>query len=256
MRPPTPELFRGLARSSPWRWRALAFDLHRRPLHGPEHTVHAVVERGVGLEVRLADGERHRDAAVRTRAGWSAPGTGRHGILELPFAWELPVQVDAHGFVVRRPAESTSDDPMWQDYQWVAMLDPVELADGSPRGPAARRGADAVAPPALDVHRLDAAERHGRETWWAEVSPREEYSPRCACCPLLFGRVSEQVDARGDGPQPSGSPSGRAHATAFLVALDVGTGVCVHVEHLDGEHVGRGFSLDIRLVDGGPSAPG
>ena len=60
---PTPDRFRGLARSSPWRWRALAFDLHRRPVHGPEHTVHATVERGVGLEVRLADGERHRDAA-------------------------------------------------------------------------------------------------------------------------------------------------------------------------------------------------
>ncbi len=131
---PTPDLFRGLARSSPWRWRALAFDLQRRPVHGPEHAVHATVERGVGLEVRLADGERHRDAAARIRAGWSEVGTGRHGILELPFAWELPVDVDAFGFVVRRPATATSEDPMWQDYQWVAMLDPVELADGSVHG--------------------------------------------------------------------------------------------------------------------------
>jgi hypothetical protein len=39
------------------------------------------------------------------------------------------------------------------------------------------------------------------------------------------------------------------YATSYLVALDVGTGVCVHVEHLDGDHVGRGFSLDIRGVD-------
>jgi hypothetical protein len=231
---PTTDRFRGLARSSPWRWRALAFDLRRRPVHGPEHTVHATVERGVGLEVRLADGERHRDAAARIRAGWSEVGTGRHGILELPFAWEVPVEVDAHGFVVRRPATATSQDPIWRDYQWVAMLDPVELADGVPGGPGADGGsgpgpgpgADAAPPAALDVHRLDASVRHGRDTWWAEVAPREDYAPRCSCCPLLLD-----------------------DATAFLVALDVATGVCVHVEHLDGDHTGRGFSLDLHGVD-------
>ena len=37
---------------------------------------------------------------------------------------------------------------------------------------------------------------------------------------------------------------------ASLVALDVATGVCVHVEHLDGDHTGRGFSMRIRSVDG------
>jgi len=237
---PTPDLFRGLARSSPWRWRALAFDLQRRPVHGPEHTVHATVERGVGLEVRLADGERHHDAAARIRAGWSEVGTGRHGVLELPFAWELPVEVDAHGFVPRRPAAATSEDPIYRDYQWVAMLDPVELADGVSRvrmpdsgvvagsEAGSDAGSDVVPPPALDVHRLDASVRHGRDTWWAEVAPRAEYAPRCSCCPLLLD-----------------------HAT-FLVALDVATGVCVHVEHLDGNHTGRGFSMRIRSVDGDP----
>ncbi|HYN67506.1 MAG TPA: hypothetical protein VES93_11510 [Ornithinibacter sp.] len=249
MRSPTPELFRGLARSSPWRWRALELDLHRRPLHGPEHTVHASVERGVGLEVCLADGERHRDAAARTRGGWFEPGTDRHGIRELPFAWELPVEVDADGFVVRRPPASTSDDPMWQDYQWVAMLDPVELADGRARTPSADLGPDAGPPPALDVHRLDASVRHGRETWWAEVSPREDYSPRCSCCPLLFGRVSEELETLAGGPSMLERRPGLVYATAYLVALDVGTGVCVHVEHLDGDHTGRGFSVEIRAVD-------
>ena len=136
---------------------------------------------------------------------------------------------------MRRPAAATSEDPIWRDYQWVAMLDPVELADGIPRGRAADPGSgpgpgpgvDADPPAALDVHRLDASVRHGRDTWWAEVAPREEYAPRCSCCPLLLDR-----------------------ATAFLVALDVETGVCVHVEHLDGDHTGRGFSLRIRSVDG------
>ena len=42
---------------------------------------------------------------------------------------------------------------------------------------------------------------------------------------------------------------GLAYATAYLVGLDVETGVCVHVEHLDGDHAGRGFSLDVLGVD-------
>jgi hypothetical protein len=243
---PTPDRFRGLARSSPWRWRALAFDVHRRPLHGPEHTVLATVERGVGLEVRLADGERHRDAAMRSPAVWFECGT-EQGIRGLPFAWELPVEVDADGFVVHRTVR-TSDDPMWQDYQWVAMLDPVELADGVPRHPGAGSGPEVAPPPALVVHRLDAAVRHGRETWWAEVSPREGYTPRCSCCPLLFGRVSEAHDRDGGGPTMRARPVGFAYATSYLVALDVETGVCMHVEHLGGDHAGRGFSVDIRSV--------
>ena len=117
-----------------------------------------------------------------------------------------------------------------------------------PRDPGPSSGPDAVLPPALVVHRIDAAVRHGRETWWAEVSPREEYRPRCSCCPLLFGRVSEGHDRDGGGPTMPSRPVGLAYATSYLVALDVETGVCMHVEHLDGDHAGRGFSVDIRCV--------
>lgn len=211
--------------------------------------MHAVLQRGVGLEVTLADGGRHRDPAVRSTAGWIELGSGRHGSTELPWAWELPVLVDGDGFVVRRLAQ-TSDDPMWGNYQWVAMLDPVELADGSPCTPESDPSAqDAGCPPALDVRRLDASRRHGRGTWWAEVTPRPEYWPRCSCCPLLFGRVSETIEAKSRGSTLSSRQAGAEYATAYLVALDVETGVCVHVEHLDGDHVGRGFSVDIRAVD-------
>ena len=250
---PTPDRFRGLARSSPWRWRALTFDLQRRPVHGPEHTVHATVERGLGVEVRLADGERHENTATRSSVAWIETGTDRQGVRELPFAWELPVEVDADGFVLRRARVSTtSDDPMWQDYQWVAMLDPVELADGSLRDPVADRDPEAGPPPALDVHRLDASVRRGRETWWAEVTPRPEYSPRCSCCPLLFGRVSEELEALDGATTARDRQPGFTYASRYLVALDLGTGVCVHVEHLDGTHVGRGFSVEIRSVDAPP----
>ncbi|MFL6177130.1 MAG: hypothetical protein ACJ715_10800 [Ornithinibacter sp.] len=251
---PTPDRFRGLARSSPWRWRALAFDLHRRPLHGPDHTLSAVVERGVGVQVRLADGERHRLQSHRTSVGEA--GTHGRGVSRLPFAWELPQEVDADGFVEHRPASTrTSDDPMWQDYQFVAMLDPVELADGRRRRPVPDHDPggvpDAVPPAALDVHRLDAAVRGGRQVWWAEVSPRAEYEPRCSCCPLLFGEVSEDLEAMAGGPRVRDRHPDLTYATRYLVALDVATGICVHVEHLDGDHAGRGFSVDIHSVDRG-----
>jgi len=251
---PTPDRFRGLARSSPWRWRALAFELHRRPLHGPDHTVNVLVERGVGLEVRLADGEQRRDPASRSTAGLIhlSGGEGGPDAMELPYAWELPVLLDADGFVQRRPwFPGTSDDPMWQDYEFVALLDPVELADGFPRDPAPGWGPDDVRPPALDVHRLDASVRRDRETWWAEVSPRTDYFPRCSCCPLLFGAVSESLEAAGGGPTALERNPELVYASAYLVALDVQTGVCVHVEHLDGDHAGRGLSVDIHVVDGG-----
>jgi hypothetical protein len=247
---PTTDLFRGLARSSPWRWRTLSFDLHRRPLHGPEHSVHAVVERGVGVQVRLADGARHSQRATRSAVGWYEAGSDRPGVSELPFAWELPARLGPEGFVQRRTSyPRTSDDPMWQDYQFVAMLDPVELADGVPRDPGGGWGADAVLPPALDVHRLDASLRQRRETWWAEVTPRAEYSPRCSCCPLLFGAVSDAPVAQEGGPTAVSRDPELTHPTRYLVALDVATGVCVHVEHLDGDWVGRGFSVHITAVD-------
>ena len=248
MRHPTPELFRGLARSSPWRWRALSFELHRRPLHGPDHVVLGRLVRGVGLEVRLPHGELQRHDAERGTIGSVGPGT-RSGTRVLPYAWELPVEVDAAGLVGTRPRGPMADDPMWQDYQFVAMLDPVELADGMPRGPGPDRDPDAVRPPALDVHRVDTSTRLGRETWWAEVSPRAEYDPRCSCCPLLFGRVSEEIEAAGGGRTLRGDRAGLVYATGYLVGLDVETGVCVHVEHLDGDHAGRGFSLDVLGVD-------
>ena len=252
MRQPTPELFRGLARSSPWRWRTLAFDLHRRPLHGPDQTVHAVVERGQGVEVRLDTGERHTQRAQRSSVGWHGAASGRQVTSALPYAWELPAEVGADGFVVhRRSFPGTSDDPMWQDYQFVAMLDPVELADGLPRDPGHGWGPDAVRPPALDVHRLDATVRQGRETWWAEVSPLAEYSPRCSCCPLLFGAVSDALVVEEGGPAALSQDPGWRYPTRHLVALDLETGVCVHVEHLDGDCAGRGFSVDVLAVDAG-----
>ena len=46
-----------------------------------------------------------------------------------PAADTAPVY-DEDGLVAERPREVRYDDPMFQSYHWVAMLDPVEQADG------------------------------------------------------------------------------------------------------------------------------
>ena len=248
MRHPTPETFRGLARSSPWRWRALSFELHRRPVHGPDHVVLGRLVRGVGLEVRLPSGEGHWRDADHRWCGWSS-NDARSGRSGPAWPWEVPVEVDADGLVVRRPSRPTADDPRWPDDQLVAMLDPVELADGTRHHPGPGWRPEAARPPALDVVRLDTTTRLGRETWWAEVVPGADYDPRCSCCALLPGRVSTRLMVRDGGAAALGDEPLPDLTTAYLVALDVQTGVCVHVEHLDGDHVGRGFSLDVLGVD-------
>lgn len=249
MPPPSLSQSRGLARSSPWRWRALAFALRRRPLGWPEERLAGRLVRGVGLTEVWPDGmEEFQASEPETYLSFSAGATRSDAFITRwkLYGWQVPVDRDADGFVVRRPLAWMAEDPMWQDYQFVALLDPVELADGESVDPG---DDDADPPPALDLHRTDATVRAGRETWWAEVTPRPEYVPRCGCCPLLFGRVSEDLEARAGGPRVLDREPDLVYATSYLVGLDVQTGICVHVEHLDGSHVGSGFSLDVLGVD-------
>ncbi len=198
----------------------------------------------VGPDGRVDDTTWPRQTATRIQLG----GSRGSWTVELPHAAELDVRLDADGFVALRPEEPVADDPMWTDYAFVAMLDPVELADASPSlehpvVPGVAR------PPAVEVHRLDADLRGGRETWWAEVSPRVGYDPRCSCCPLLWGRASEDLEAVSGGATMPSPPVSGTYPERHLVGLDLQTGVCVHVEHLDGDVAGRGFSLDVLAVD-------
>ncbi|WP_392541926.1 hypothetical protein [Oryzobacter telluris] len=253
----TENSFRALARSSPWRWRALSFDLHRRPLHGPEHAVRATVVRPDRVVVIGADGRLHDTTYPRQTVTRMYLGAGSRpsATVELPYASEVEVDLDADGLVAVRPHEPMGGDPMWRDYEFVAMLDPVELADASPP----EDGSWAVGTPrpqAVLLHRLDTGRRHGRDTWWAEVSARYGYEPRCSCCPLLFGRASTDLEAVERGATPGPPPESGVYLDRHLVGLDVATGVCVHVEHLDGDFVGRGFSVDIRGVDDEVVLPG
>src|SRR4051812_38439267 len=98
-----------LARSSPWLWRTLHFT-HRS---GHLGEVEAWLRRPGRLMVRTADGTEHRV--------YEAPRPVAPEDVE-PFR-------RPDGLVAERPdgAEIDYDDPMWQSYSWVAMLDPVEL---------------------------------------------------------------------------------------------------------------------------------
>jgi hypothetical protein len=129
------------------------------------------------------------------------------------------------------------DDPMFQDYAWVAMLDPVELADGE----GDRAG--------TTLERLGTVEHHGRAAWEAVVRPTEAYAPRCSCCALLFSEKSERLVADEGGPTVGAQEPEFVFADAHLVRLDVDTGVCVYSEQLGGDHSGWGHDVRIEAVD-------
>lgn len=256
---PGPDDFRALARSSPWRFSALHFT-HRSNDSEP---VEAWLRRPGHLEV-LARGERHVETGVPyTRSaltfeppgqetanpseefepglappesGERVPDAGPEGVT--PQSVE-PVR-RGDGLVVKRPDDLTIeyDDPMWQNYRWVAMLDPVELASG------------------VEVSAVHVRERFGRPTWTASARALPEtaedagdgYDPRCSCCPLLFGAVSQALDfGAGDhGALPQEEVAG--YPSAYWVSLDVQTGIVVDVEPQDGDRSHTAFTNRVHEV--------
>lgn len=118
-------------------------------------------------------------------------------------AFEPPApRLDGDGLVTgtRTPWLDGPEVPMWQDYRFVAVLDPYELSDG------------------VEVLQVLGVEHGGRPAWEALLRPGPAYEPRCACCPLLRSRATDL--AEGLDPKP-------AYAGTHRVRLDVGTGVCV-----------------------------
>jgi hypothetical protein len=232
----TEERFWALARSSPWRWSSLQFVRTRRGRDEFGADVRAWLRRPDALRVEDLDGQLLRTelgAAPRTVA-LLTPDGGRELPLRPPPS--VPPKFGADGLVRERPSDwdVDYDDPMFQDYAWVAMLDPVELADGEDGRPG------------TTLEGLRTVEHHGREAWEAIVRPTSAYAPRCACCALLLSEVSERRLAGGGGPAQQSS---FAFADAHVVRLDVGTGVCVLVEQLGGDRAGWTDDVRIERVD-------
>ena len=130
----------------------------------------------------------------------------------------------------RSPHAADHDAPMFNSYLWVAMLDPVELAEGEDD-----EGVVAVPADLTDVVEVV---HHGRRAWQAELVATAAYQPRCSCCPLLL-----HTDT--DLPPPAGVVLADSH----VVRLDVDTGVCVSVLQLGGTHHGWELDVEIEAVD-------
>jgi hypothetical protein len=216
--------FRALARSSPWRWKTLRFTERRRRDRTWSEPVHAWLRRPDLLRVEDAAG-RLLDVVRGTPTVSAILGSG---------PWDLSPPVGdpvlrTDGLVAVRPDGAHLEDPMWQDYRWVAELDPAELADG-------RDG------PSLEVDGLREVEHAGRPAWEALVVPTAHYEPRCGCCPLLRSRRVDELEW-------GSVPDGVEYPSAHLVRVDVGTGVCVWAEALDGTYAGDAHDLRIEAVD-------
>lgn len=174
--------------------------------------------------------------AGREKHGWGmvyAAGSADRGqpVPPRPYAMDLTPVYDAEGLVEVRPEGADADDPMYQSYDWVAMLDPVELADG------------------VAFDEVREVDHHGRTAWEVLARPGPGYDPRCSCCPLLPCEESERLEAEGGGLTMGEAEPDLVFAEAHRVRLDVATGVCVLTEEIGGSHAGRGHDVAIEAVD-------
>ena len=220
---------------------------------GPSATwpvpVRGWVRRPDGLRVETLDGDVvHADLRAvtwgTTRGALTTDGRGEHVTPRPPLDPLAPrPEIDADGLVSRRPPDDGRifyGDPMFQNYSWVAMLDPVELADVG-------RGGSGPPPSApLEIDSVTEADHLGRPSWEAVVRPTASYDPLCGCCALLF---SANILEAGLRPNEAWLDPGFRFPDAHHVRLDVATGVCVLTEELGGSRAGFGHDLAIEAVD-------
>lgn len=216
---PTADDFQALARSSPWRWSTLHFTHTGRA--NSFAAVEAWLARPGQLLVRHAGGVERHD-------GWPYGGSGPDGV------WPSEVEpvLRPDGLVERRPEWEAIrwGDPMYTNYQWVAMLDPVELSHE------------------VDITDVRVGERFGRPTWEARAAALDGYDPTCACCPLIRCEIADRYEY-DDGSGTWTPPPSTTYPTAYDVALDVATSVVVRSEAVGGDRAGLDFELEILEVD-------
>lgn len=235
----TADSFRALARSSPWRWQALHFRRH------DDEPLEAWVNRPGELRVVDARGrstvERETlDGAggvltVYTTNGEQPPPKPK---IIRPWPHQVEPVLRTDGLVAERPeGHEWRDegvvvieygDPMYINYHWVAMLDPLELSAGTM------------------ITDLRVAEHRGRSVWRARIEPVEGYQPTCGCCALLWSEISDRDEYDDDWPL---DPN-RVYPEAYDVALDVATSIVVLLEPM-GESTGNS-RLDVEILAAKP----
>lgn len=247
-----PDTFRAVARSSPWLWTSVELTRRLVPTSPQWGDVHVFIRRPGRMRVE-EDGEMPRlvDSTGDSSAYRSALAvSGLDAVLPVPpvsAALPFPQDPDApspmlrpDGLVAERPPpprDDYFDDPMHENYRWIAMLDPRELADGATKDGGQHPD---VAP--IEFLELVTIDREGRETLDAVVRPTGAYDPRCACCPLLYCALTDEYENR-----PVREP--HYYASAYRVRLDRATGICVSVSELGGPRDGAGFDVTIYDVD-------
>jgi hypothetical protein len=119
---------------------------------------------------------------------------------------------------------------MYENYTWVAMLDPVELSHD------------------VLVDDVVADDLDGRPVLRARVRPTDDYEPRCTCCSLLPTRRILMAEFE-NYPEGLARIEETDFPDAFDVALDVRTGVVVELDPIGGDGSHLMFSVDIHDVD-------
>jgi len=234
------DAFAALARSSPWRWSTLRFTVSWPADPWSTGAVRAWLRRPDALRVESVDGALLRaERTPPSTIGIYGPDGGSTRSAEWASQAVRP-RLRPDGFVAERPDGPflTYDDPMHDNYHWVAMLDPAELADGRDH----ETGLPAAGP--LEYRSLSEVEHAGRPAWEALVVPTATYEPRCGCCPLLRSREVDLLEYE-DRPEHVLD----AYPDAFRVRLDLQTGVCVLTEEIGGLSPGKGHDVRIETVD-------
>ncbi|ALV44494.1 hypothetical protein SAMN04489740_2109 [Arthrobacter alpinus] len=233
--PDSAEAFRHICRSSPWRWRTVRFELHRKfptaddggagsawvPGGGSGHPAPALalncwVRRPGALRVESLEGELLASTTKINESKDSLFISGNRKPWLLPPSLVNPVK-DSAGYVVRRP-EALYGEPAYGSGRSAAALDPVELAGEHPvplEAPFAN---------VAEIEHIASASHHGRAAIEAILTPNASYRPVFADAPLLFpGRTA--------------------------IRIDLETGICVASQSLDGPTAGAGHWMVLLGID-------
>ncbi|MGV8873093.1 MAG: hypothetical protein ACOH2Q_11245 [Rhodococcus sp. (in: high G+C Gram-positive bacteria)] len=227
---PSVEQFRRLAQSSPWRWTTVEFEFLPTRQASP---VHAWIRRPGSIRVETADGRVDEICCAEIpfdgRAMVYSDGISRQA--QAQWASDATPVFDADGLVSALPSVEDSwlvdwDDPFYQDYRWIAMLNPIEIT----RSPHDHSSAAVV----TELSDVRVVEHHGRSAWEVIARTTDRYIARCECCPLLSGHYDYEVDTWNPGPP-------------VTVRLDVQTGICVHIGPA-GDNPTDDCDLDVNIL--------